>query len=204
MLNNLNIKLSEKQKQVFDNYAELFLEQNSKINLISKNDAKFLWEKHIFDSLAINLFLNPKQGETLLDIGTGGGFPSVPLAIFYNNLSITAIDSIRKKINAVDNIKNELKLSNLTLMCDRVENIDKKFDYVVSRAVASLDKILNLAIPHVKKGGYFIAYKSKKFDEELSEAKKNIQKFKLSKPQIISYNLPLDEIYERNLVIFKV
>ena len=203
-LKGLDIALNDNQDYNFSRYMELFLEKNSKLNLISKNDEKFLFEKHIYDSLSLNLFLKNKKFETLLDIGTGGGFPSLPLAILYDDLQITAIDSIRKKINVVSEISQELNLKNLTLICDRVENIDKKYDIVVSRAVASLEKILDLAIPKVKCGGYFIAYKSKKYTEELLNAKKIISKYKLKNPQIIEYKLPLDEIYERYLVIFKV
>lgn len=202
-LNSLNIDLDIETEKTFQKYYELFLIKNSQLNLISKNDEKFLFEKHIFDSLSINLFLTPQKGQTLLDIGTGGGFPSVPLAIYYKDLKVCGIDSIKKKINAVDSFKQELSLDNLTLICDRVENISEKFDYVVSRAVSSLDKILEFALPHVKDGGYFIAYKSKKYEEELKLAKNVIKKYKLKEPEIVSYCLPLSEPYERNLIIFK-
>lgn len=201
LLNDLKIILDNNKIQIFEKYCELFLQKNSQLNLISKNDEKFLFEKHIFDSLALNLFGEIKG--TLLDIGTGGGFPSVPLAILYDGLKISAIDSIRKKINAVEFFKTELNLKNLTPICDRVENLNVKYDFVVSRAVASLDKILEYAIPHVKDGGYFIAYKSKKYEEEIEQAKGVIKKYKLDNPQIISYTLPLDEVYERNLLVFK-
>lgn len=204
MLKNLNLEFGDYEKEMFQKYVDVFLKKNSQLNLISKNDEKFLFEKHICDSLAINLFLKLSKGQTLLDIGTGGGFPSIPLAIYYRDLNITAIDSIRKKIKAVYEIKQELNLENLTIICDRVENLDMKFDYVVSRAVASLDKILEYAIPHVKRGGYFIAYKSKKYEEELKEAQKTIKKFNLKTPEIISYKLPLEEVFERNLLIFKI
>lgn len=203
MLENLNIEKGNIDAEKIRQYTEIFLKKNSQLNLISKNDEKFLFEKHIYDSLALNLFLKPKKGEMLLDIGTGGGFPSVPLAIFYKDLKITAVDSIRKKINAVQEFKKTLNLDNLTVVCDRVENLDMTFDYVVSRAVASLDKILSYAIPHIKNGGYFIAYKSKKYDEELNKAQKIIRENNLSKPEIISYNLPLEEIFERHLIVFR-
>lgn len=203
MLENLNIEKGNIDAEKIRQYTEIFLKKNSQLNLISKNDEKFLFEKHIYDSLALNLFLKPKKGERLLDIGTGGGFPSVPLAIFYKDLKITAVDSIRKKINAVQEFKQTLNLDNLTVVCDRVENLDMTFDYVVSRAVASLDKILSYAIPHIKNGGYFIAYKSKKYDEELNKAQKIIRENNLSKPEIISYNLPLEEIFERHLIVFR-
>ena len=202
-LKDINITLTDDKISIFEKYTRIFLETNSKLNLISKNDEKVLFEKHIYDSLALNLFLTPKKNESLLDIGTGGGFPAVPLAIYYENLNITALDSIRKKINAVENIKQNLNLVNLTTICTRVENFDKNFDYVTSRAVASLDKILEYGMAKLKKGGYFIAYKSKKYEEELLTAKKTISKYKLKPPKIITYKLPLEEVYERNLIIFQ-
>lgn len=85
-------------KEFYNKYIEIFLEENSKVNLISKNDEKFLWEKHIYDSLAVSVFFD-KYGtpKTLLDIGTGGGFPSVPIALTYPQIKVTAVDSIAKK-----------------------------------------------------------------------------------------------------------
>lgn len=202
-LEQLNIKLDENKIKIFDNYEKIFLEKNSLLNLISKNDEKLLFKKHIFDALAINLFIKPKAGENLLDIGTGGGFPSVPIAILYENLNVYALDSINKKIKIVEEIKNELELKNLFTICDRVENTAEKYDYITTRAVATLDVILKYAIPHLKKGGYFIAYKSKKAMKELKEAEKTIKSLEIKLVDIIEYTLPLDEIHERNLIIFK-
>lgn len=190
----------------FEKYKKVFLEENSKHNLISKNDEKFLYEKHIFDSLSIGLFFE-KYGISsveILDIGCGGGFPCVPVAIEFPNIKIVGIDSIRKKIASVNSIKEQLNLTNLELICDRVENLkDKKFDIVMSRAVADLAKISEYALPLLKKGGYFIAYKSKKALEELENAKTVLKKHKAEVVDIIEYNLPLEEIYERNLICIK-
>ena len=100
--------------QTFNKYKELFLAKNSILNLISKNDEKMLEEKHIFDSLSIKLFFD-KYGtdfKTLLDIGTGGGFPALPIAIEYPTLQVTGIDSINKKINAISDIAKDLNLNN--------------------------------------------------------------------------------------------
>lgn len=194
-------------KQIFAEYIKIFLEQNNKLNLISKNDEKFLWEKHIFDSLSLSKFFEKysiiPENKTLLDFGTGGGFPSVPLAIKYPKLQVTALDSIRKKINAVTEIKNALEITNLTPICERVENIQIKFDFVTSRAVAAMEKLIPYAIPRLKNNGYFITYKSVKVQEELEKADNILKKYKAKVIDIITYDLPLSENHTRNLVVIQ-
>ncbi len=191
-------------KSDFEDYIKVFLEQNSKLNLISKNDEKFLWEKHIFDSLAISkVFEKFPKGKSLLDIGTGGGFPSVPAAIVYPEIEVFALDSIRKKINAIENMKAALNLQNLHTICERAENLDKKFDIITSRAVAPLKIISSYAAPLLEKSGYFIAFKSRRADEEIHEAQPVLKKFKLEIADIIEYELPLTENYIRNLIVIK-
>lgn len=190
----------------FNKYKRIFLEENAKHNLISKNDEKFLFEKHFYDSLGIKLFFekyNIEKAE-ILDIGCGGGFPCVPIALEFPEIAITGIDSIKKKIASVQSIKDSLNIQNLNLICDRVENIkNQKFDLVVSRAVADMTKISEYALPLLKKGGYFVAYKSKKALEELEGAKAVLEKNKAKVVEIIQYQLPLEEVYERYLVCVK-
>ena len=191
-------------KSDFTKYEALFLEENSRLNLISKNDEKYLFEKHIYDSLAIKLFFEKygEKGGKLLDIGCGGGFPAVPIAIEYPGINVIGIDSIQKKINSINRIKEGLALNNLDTICGRVENLkNRHFDIITSRAVAQLDKISEYALPLLKKDGYFIAYKSKKALEELKNAEKVLAKYKAKVKDIINYTLPLDEVYERNLII---
>lgn len=210
-LEQLDIVLNSDKTEIFDKYARIFLEKNSRLNLISKNDEKFLFEKHIFDSLAINKFLGGKcnltsfpKRQSLLDIGTGGGFPSIPLAILYENLDVYPLDSIRKKIKAIEEINAELGLKNLFPLCERAEKLkDKKFDYITTRAVAPVKVIVGYSVPNLKKGGYFIAYKSKKATDEIKEAQAAIKKSGLKLIDIIEYKLPLEEEHERNLIIFQ-
>lgn len=193
-------------REQFEQYMKIFLEENSKVNLISKNDEKFLWEKHIVDSLAISKFFDKygRDFKTLLDIGTGGGFPSVPIAVFYPEIDVTAVDSIAKKIRAVSTIGEKLSLKNLHPVCARVETLNGEYNLITSRAVSSLKNICEYALPKLKKGGYFIAYKSKKAPEEIDEAKRTLQKFKAKIVDIIEYELPLDEKITRNLIIIKL
>ena len=191
-------------KADFSNYKKAFLEENSKHNLISKNDEKFLFEKHIYDSLSLKLFLekyNLKKAH-LLDIGCGGGFPCVPLAIEFSGLKIVGIDSIRKKINSINAIKAVLGLENLTTICDRVENIKgKSFDIITSRAVADLGKICDYALPLLKKDGYFVAYKSKKALEELENAKSVLEKFNAEVKDIINIRFHLKKFTKETLLL---
>ena len=188
----------------FTEYKRVFLEENSKRNLISKNDEKFLFEKHIYDSLGIKLFFKKFNihSAKILDIGCGGGFPCVPLAIEYPEFKITGIDSIKKKIDAINEIKNQLKLDNLSTICDRVENIkEQKFDIITSRAVADLSKITEYALPLLKHNGYFVAYKSRKTQEEIGNATKILKRYNAEIKEILTYTLPLEEAYVRNLVV---
>lgn len=191
-------------KNDFSEYIDAFLVENAKVNLISKNDEKFLWEKHIFDSLAIEKFFE-KYGlrKSLLDIGTGGGFPSVPIAIAYPEIEVYALDSIRKKLNAIDNIKSVLDLKNLHTICERAEKLTDKYELVTSRAVASMKILAQYASSLLKSGGYFVAYKSLKAEDEIQEALPVLHKCRLEVEDLIEYKLPLEENYVRNLVVIK-
>lgn len=193
-------------KKDFTDYKKYFLEENSKLNLISKKEEQYLFEKHIYDSLGIKLFFEKYNfvPKTLLDIGTGGGFPSVPIAIEYPEISVTGIDSIRKKINAVQSIKNSLNIQNLNLIRGRVEELkNSSFDVITSRAVAKIETLIKYAYPLLKKDGYIILYKSKTAEDEITEAINLIRKLHLKIKPIIEYTLPLEETYNRCLVILQ-
>lgn len=208
---SLEIELSKEQSELFDKYEKCFLKKNALTNLISKNDEKLLFEKHIFDSLALHKFLkrlSHNKPEKLLDIGTGGGFPAIPLAILYPEISVYAIDSIRKKIKIIEEIKEELGLKNLFPLCERVENLQRQsrpiiFDYITTRAVAPLKLVLQYAMVNLKTGGYFIAYKSKKAADEIKDAEKILKQSDGEVVEIVEYTLPLQEVYDRNLIIVR-
>lgn len=193
-------------KKDFTDYNKYFLEENSKLNLISKKEEQYLFEKHIYDSLGIKLFFEKYNfvPKTLLDIGTGGGFPSVPIAIEYPEISVTGIDSIQKKINAVQSLKNSLNIQNLNLIRGRVEELkNSSFDVITSRAVAKIETLIKYAYPLLKKDGYIILYKSKTAEDEITEAINLIRKLHLKIKPIIEYTLPLEETYNRCLVILQ-
>lgn len=210
-LSLIGINLNSAQEQKFVSFIELFKDYNTKVNLVSSNDAGVLFEKHIFDSLAFNLFyekyLSGTSSLKLLDIGTGGGFPSIALSIFYENFNITPIDSVNKKINFIKYAAEELKLYNIAPLCSRVEDLPPSYksgyDAVVSRAMADLRMILEYAIPFVKTGGYFAAYKSLKAEEEIKNARNALKILNSEIVDIIDYKLPLNEENTRKLIVVK-
>lgn len=132
-------------------FAELFKDWNSKINLISRNDVKNLEERHILHSLAIAKFIDFPNGAKVADVGTGGGFPGMPLAIMFPKVHFYLIDSIRKKINVVSNISEKIELTNVTPIWSRVENTNHKFDFIVSRAVTALPNFVKLTRGKIQK-----------------------------------------------------
>lgn len=208
-LKQLNIELTNDQEKLFDEYIKYFCDYNQKVNLVSKNEIPHLFEKHIYDSLALNLFFEKYEQKTaikILDIGTGGGFPSVPLAICFPQAKITAVDSINKKIKFISELKKEFNLNNLTPICSRVEELKKvysKADVVTTRAMAELRIILEYGVPFVKTGGYFVAYKSIKADEELANAQNAIKVLNVKLLDKIQYSLPLKESRTGYLLVFK-
>ncbi len=210
-LKDLDIELNSTKSEKIKNYIKFFSEYNEKINLISRNDVNVIFQKHIFDSLAFNLFYKKyfKQNINLdiIDIGTGGGFPSVPLAVNYPEFNITAIDSANKKINFLQQVKQEFNLKNFCPLCYRIENLPvymrQKYDIATARALAELRIILEYAVPYIKTGGYFIAYKSKKAREELINAENALNILNTQLIDEIEYKLPLDEENNRVLLIFK-
>jgi len=198
-LEKLNIHITSELENEFEIWKKEFLEYNSHTNLMSKGDSEFLFEKHVFDSLAINLWDGFKNSKKILDVGTGGGFPSVILAIFFKDKKIIANDSRIKKINFIKHIKEKLKLSNLEIIYSRIEEAEPlDVDLIVSRAVGRISDIYELSKKHIKNNTKFLIYKSKSTDSEIEEFK---NKYKIAKFQIIPYKLPLKENFERNLVV---
>jgi 16S rRNA (guanine527-N7)-methyltransferase len=207
-LQNLGFEINKEQEILLSSYIDLFKKYNEKINLISNNDVQVLFEKHIFDSLAFNLFYEKytkNKNLKLLDIGCGGGFPSLPISLFYKNIDVVALDSINKKINFIKETKEKLELKNIIPICTRVEDLEEKnhFDIVTSRAMAELRMILEYAIPFVKKNGYFVAYKSIKANEELKNAQNALKILNCEVVDLIEYSLPIEIENKRILIIIK-
>lgn len=135
--------LSEEQKNQFAQLGNLYKEWNAKINVISRKDIDNLYEKHVLHSLTITKLIHFKDTADVLDLGTGGGFPGIPLAILFPNANFTLIDGTKKKITVVQEVANALGLKNVNTQQIRAEEMKKvKFDFVVTRAVATLDKLM--------------------------------------------------------------
>ena len=133
--------LTATQKRNFESLGDLYSSWNSRVNLISRSDISHLYERHILHSLAIAKFIKFQSGSAIMDLGTGGGFPGIPLSLIFPEVNFTMVDSIAKKVRVVSEIITELKLKNATAVCSRAEELNGSFDFVVSRATAPLNEL---------------------------------------------------------------
>ncbi|KAF1303989.1 16S rRNA (guanine(527)-N(7))-methyltransferase RsmG [Enterococcus saccharolyticus] len=176
-LHNQMIELSQEQMTQFERYYELLVEWNEKMNLTAITEKKEVYLKHFYDSITLALSVSFDETASLCDVGSGAGFPSIPLKIVFPELKVTIVDSLNKRITFLQTLVNELGLENVSLFHDRAETFGQQvehraaYDYVTARAVARLNVLAELCLPLVKKEGYFYALKAAKSEEELIEAK---------------------------------
>ncbi|MDR0300207.1 MAG: 16S rRNA (guanine(527)-N(7))-methyltransferase RsmG [Streptococcaceae bacterium] len=199
---------TELQVQQFETYFTLLVEWNEKINLTAINEKEEVYLKHFYDSLALAKYkLIPNEQISLLDIGAGAGFPSLPLKILYPEIEVTIIDSLNKRINFLKLLVDALGLTNVTLLHGRAEDFgqDKsyrgKFDYVTARAVARLNILTELSLPFLKKSGKLLSLKAQKFNEELVEAKNAITVLGGKFEESVDYELP--DKSERHIAVIR-
>ncbi len=178
--------LTDKQREQLAKLPALYAEWNEKINVISRKDIENLTERHVLHSLAIAEVIRFQKGSQILDVGTGGGFPGIPLAILFPEVQFTLIDSIGKKIKVVEAVAKAIGLQNVTAEHIRVQQIKQKFDFVVSRAVTNLQelqKISRKTILKTDKNGMpngIICLKGGDLKEELKPFKSRVEVFEIS------------------------
>ncbi|EOT26219.1 16S rRNA (guanine(527)-N(7))-methyltransferase RsmG [Enterococcus saccharolyticus] len=176
-LRTQGITLNQTQLEQFERYYELLVEWNEKMNLTAITEKKEVYLKHFYDSITLALSVPLNEQASLCDVGSGAGFPSIPLKIVFPELKITIVDSLNKRITFLQTLVNELGLNGVSLFHDRAETFGQNpahraaYDYVTARAVARLNVLTELCLPLVKKDGFFFALKAAKSEEELTEAK---------------------------------
>ena len=218
-----DIELSDEQIEMFNVYYKMLIETNKVMNLTAITDYDEVITKHFIDSISLAL-VYPRISEyakgndnslgsieetiNIIDLGTGAGFPGIPLKIVFPNIEIVLMDSLNKRINFLQSVINELGLKKITAIHGRAEEMAKKseyresFDLCVSRAVANLSTLSEYCIPFVKKNGYFISYKASEVETEVDNAKKAIEILGGNLTEVKKLTLPESEI-ERSFIIIK-
>lgn len=200
-LEKLGIKLTSEQENKLEHFYNLLIEWNAKINLTRITAKEEVYLKHFYDSLTLSKAINLNNINTLCDVGTGAGFPGIVLKIVYPNLNITLIDSLRKRVNYLNEIIQILELENIKAVHTRGEDYHEEFDLVTSRAVANIEKLVNYTMHLVKKDGIFVAMKGDIEKELTKEVEKKLSK-KYKIKGIEKFNLPIENS-NRSLVIIK-
>ena len=203
----LGISLTDEKLNQLALFYQLLLSWNEKMNLTAITDKEDVYLKHFYDSITI-AFDFDFNNQTLIDVGAGAGFPSVPLKILYPNLKITIVDSLNKRITFLNHLFKELELDNCQAVAARAEEYAKdhreSVDIVMARAVARLNILDELCLPLVKKNGYFLSLKGRQAPEEVKEAKKGIQLLGGQIESTHDFTLANHDDFRSNIIIKKV
>ena len=180
LLERYHQELSSEKLETFEKLFQIYFEINKKINLISRKDFENFYLHHIIHSLSITKFdLIKKTNTKIIDLGTGGGFPGIPLAIYFNKNNFILVDSIKKKINAVNNIIKKINLKNTNCINDRAENLNENADVIISRSVSSVDNIIEWTKSSLKTNGKLILLKGGNVNKELKNIRSRFTIYKL-------------------------
>ena len=207
-LEKIGIILTDGQKRQFDQYYELLCQWNKVMNLTGITDYDEVNLKHFTDSLAVAKVIHMKGINTLIDVGTGAGFPGIPVKIVFPHIEVVLLDSLNKRVKFLNTVIDELGLTNITAVHGRAEELAKKkeyrekFDLCVSRAVANLSTLSEYCLPFVKQEGYFVSYKSGTADDEIEDAGRALNILGGKTEKIEKFFLPGTEI-GRSLVKIK-
>lgn len=200
-LAKLDIKLTIAQENKLEQFYNLLIEWNEKINLTRITIKEEIYLKHFYDSLTLSKVVNLNKINTLCDVGTGAGFPGIVLKIVYPNLNVTLIDSLRKRVDYLNEIIKKLELDNIKAIHTRGEDYHEEFDLVTSRAVANIEKLVKYTMHLVKKDGLFVAMKGD-IEKELTKEVENKLSNKYKIAGIEKFSLPIEDS-KRSLVIIK-
>ena len=207
-LQQLHIALSEKQMEQFLQYYEMLVEKNKVMNLTAITEFDEVVEKHFLDSVSLTKQMDLHQPLKVLDLGTGAGFPGIPLKIVFPELEITLMDSLNKRVLFLQDVISSLQLQDIEAVHGRAEEAarNKKyregFDLCVSRAVANISTLSEYCLPFVKIGGSFISYKSSTIEDELEDGKKGIAILGGKVKDVYKFTLPDSEL-QRSFVIIE-
>jgi len=192
----INLQLTERQLQNFERFYLLLIKENEKYNLTAITEKQDVYIKHFVDSILIEKLSFDYTNKSMIDIGTGAGFPALPLKIMNESLKITGLDALNKRISFIEMACKEMGLKDVELIHGRAEDFGQmpkyreQYDFAVSRAVAELRLLLELVMPFVKVGGHFLAYKSLKTKTELDDAQNALKLMKSELLDIVAFELP--------------
>ena len=208
--NILGIMLSEKQVEAFMLYKKLLLEWNQKMNLTAITEDTEVITKHFLDCLTINKALNMDKISLLIDVGTGAGFPGLVIKIAFPYINVTLVDSLKKRLTFLEEVIKVLNLNKISCVHGRAEDLGRQekyrevFDICASRAVAHLAVLSEYTIPFVKPGGYLIALKGQKLDEEIEQGKRALEILGARLEEAVDTTVPFTELNHRIAKIKKI
>ncbi|MFD0621414.1 16S rRNA (guanine(527)-N(7))-methyltransferase RsmG [Paenibacillus sp. GCM10027629] len=201
-----DISLTEQQLNQFEIYLRELVSWNEKMNLTGITEREQVYTKHFYDSVSLSFFLNMKEITTIADIGSGAGFPSIPLKICFPHLKVTIVDSLNKRIQFLNHLVEQLEFSDVQCIHGRAEDVARQFKYrdqfdlVTARAVARLAVLNEFCLPFVKVGGTFAAMKGTDLTDEIKEAARSFKELKGSVNRVEHFKLPVEDS-DRHIVI---